>query len=98
MGFTINDSIDINNTGVTVTGAYCELVRKTLQVNGRADGNYDTFIVGNVYQKKQAYQQGKAPLMQITAREIITEQQLMGNIFQRLTNILKQKYSSTTPD
>lgn len=98
MGFTVNDTIEVGQSGVTLSNAYVAFGRETLRLRGNSDGTYTIECMAKLYKSKAAYRNGKAPLDSFLAQEIITENQLNGNLFRRLYNILKTKFTGTQDD
>jgi hypothetical protein len=98
MGFKVNDALEVGNSGVSIANAYVSFGRETLRLRGNANGTYSVECSAKVYKNKQAYQAGKAPLDVYLVRETLTENQLNGNLFRRLYNILKARFTSTDDD
>ena len=98
MGFTVNDTLEIGNTGVTLNQFYINFGRETLRLRGNSNGTYNVECMAKIYRNKASYKAGKAPIDVLLAQEVITENQLNGNLFKRLYNILKAKYTGTSDD
>jgi hypothetical protein len=98
MGFIVVDSIEVGQSGVTLDHAYVAFGRETLRLRGNSDGTYTVECMAKLYKSKAAYNNGKAPLDSFLAQEILNENQLNGNLFRRLYNILKARFSQTQDD
>lgn len=98
MGFTVNDTLEVGNTGITLNRFYINFGRETLRLRGNADRTFSVECMAKIYRNKAAYQAGKAPIDVLLAQETLTENQLNGNLFRRLYNILKARYTSTNDD
>lgn len=97
MGFIINDTLTLPS-GITVTGAYVMFGKETLSLSANSDETYRVSCVAHIYKDRRAALEGKQPIDNLVAEEIIREAQLNGNLFRRLFNLLKDRYHSTSDD